>query len=276
MASAMGRTPNHIPGLASYYYRKSGYASAAFQRMVYLWNDKYTRASLVLRKNKVSSVRQEWLPLTIMNIIDQSPSDSPLHIAPGLSVNDAIKIVVEEAFIYSPLRLKEMISCILDSNAFEQEAWSNFTPQERSDCALLVVDKLFDFKTMKNRGLDPNLIAELVAVLTGQCTRGGSQRGCVDDPTLRLKVIKLCARNRTPTSERNYPRRMVPADYFGLFYDKIVNVPMPQVQAFVDKANTTGEEIPKEILFEIAELASEPFSLEARGGLELQYCSNIW
>eukprot|EP00581_Thalassiosira_minuscula_P001892 CAMPEP_0183747312 /NCGR_PEP_ID=MMETSP0737-20130205/67197_1 /TAXON_ID=385413 /ORGANISM="Thalassiosira miniscula, Strain CCMP1093" /LENGTH=414 /DNA_ID=CAMNT_0025983021 /DNA_START=155 /DNA_END=1399 /DNA_ORIENTATION=+ len=279
MAGAVGRTPNSTPGLANYFYRKKGFASAACQRMVQLWTDPYTRASLLLKKNQMSSVRQEWMPLAIMNLIDQSPTDHPLYIAPGLSVNDAIKTVVEEAFVYSPLRLKEMISCILDSYAFEQEAWSNFGAVERSNCAILAVGKFLDFKTVKERGLDLNLGAELAAVLMGQCTRGGSQQGIVNDPSLRLKVIKLAAKNRTPTSDRVYPRRMVPADYFGLFYDKIVEEHMPQVQTFAEMVNNSEEEmeeIPQEILLEIAEFAAEPFSLEARNGLELQYCSNIW
>lgn len=49
MAGAVGRTPNRTPGLANYLYRKTGYASAAFQRMVWLWKDRYTRASLLLK-----------------------------------------------------------------------------------------------------------------------------------------------------------------------------------------------------------------------------------
>ena len=122
--------------------------------------------------------------------------------------------------------------------------------------------------------MDINLAAELASVMTGYCTRGG--QGREQDASLRLKVLKLASRNRTPKSERGGYRRMLPADYFGLFYDKIVEEQMPRVQAFVERVNVSEEEIPKELLYEIAEFASEPFSLGSRDGLEMQYLANIW
>ena len=277
MAGAVGRTRNTMPNLANYTYRKTGYASAAFQKMVCLWTDPYTRASLVLKKNQVTSVRQEWFPMTVMNVIDQSPTDHPLYIGPGLSVYDAVKTVLEEGYAYSPLRVQEMVSCLIDSCPFEKEAWRNFSATDRAECAILVVKKYMSFKDAKARGsprLDINLAAELASVMTGYCTQGG--QGRVQDASLRLKVLKLASRNRTPTSERDGYRRMLPADYFGLFYDKIVEEQMPRVQAFVERVNVSEEEIPMELLYEIAEFASEPFSLGSRDGLEMQYLANIW
>lgn len=276
MAGAVERTPSNQPGLAKYTYRNTRYASAAFQRMVQLWTDPYTRASLLLKKNQMTSVRQEWLPMTIMNVIDQSPTGHALYIAPGLSVNDAIKTVVDEGFVYTPLRLKEMVSCIIESYPFEPEAWRNFSATQRSDCALIVVGKFLNMKDAKPRGRDfVTLGTELAAVCTGFCTRGLPGQ-LAQNASLRLKVAKLASRKRTPTSERIYPRRMTPADYFGLLYDKILEEQMPRVQAFVEAVNDSKEEIPQELLLEIAEFMADPFSIESRDGLEMQYLANIW
>ncbi|KAL9185938.1 hypothetical protein ACHAXT_003715 [Thalassiosira profunda] len=280
MAGAVSRTPSTgglIGGLSHYTYRKTAYAGAAFRRMVELWKDPYTRASLVLQKNKVTSVRQEWMPLAIMNVIDQSPAD-PLHIAPGLSIYDAVTTVVAEAYVYSRLRLKEMIGCILDTYPFEPEAWRNFTAEKRAECALMVVDKL---ATDTDRVL---LAAELAAGLTGWPTREDQRGRYVKDASLRLKVLTLASRNRTPIAEQSNNLCMVPADFFGMFYDKIVDVQMPLVRAYVKAVkNNSREEVPQlpnELLWGIAEFACDPFCKESRFGLENgpegHYIGNIW
>ncbi len=146
---------------------------------------------------------------------------------------------------------------------------SNFNATERSEWALLAACKFMNMKNMKDmrakgRALNPHLVAELISALTGWQTRGSEQQKEAQDATLRLKVLKLASAERTPIPERVYPRRMSPADYFGLFYDKCVEAQMPGVRAFVETVNTSRVDIPQELLLDIAEFACEPFSDESR------------
>lgn len=269
MAGVVSRTQS-IGHVTKLHYRKTGYSEAAFRVMIDVWKDPYARASMILKRNQMTSVRQEWCPLTIMNVIDQSPLH-PLYIAPGLSVHDAVKTVIDEGFIYTPLRLREMIDCILDSYAFEKEAWGNFRAEERANCALLVVEKFL--KVNDRPQLNPHLTSELSMALTGWATRGQHEVGHVKDAQLRFKVIKLASQNKTPTAERIYPRRMCPADYFGLFHEKMIKEQMPLVEAFLGDRKA---ELPEEMLVHIAEFASDPFSEESRNSVEFEYLANFW
>ncbi|KAL7533787.1 hypothetical protein ACHAWF_004622 [Thalassiosira exigua] len=251
-------------------YRNTEFARAATRRLALWWKDPYTRASMSLLRDHHTSNRQEWMPLAVMTAVDQSPIDdaNPAEIAPGLTAKDAAMTIAMECYVYSPMRLEEMVHCLVDSCGDKREAWRRFGAEDRAECALVAVERMLVKESPEAREgwcfrSSLSLGVELVSALTGMT-------GKVKDPGLRLEVLRLASRNRSKRGTVR-PGRLHPPDYFGICLDKIIEAHRPQLNALADAIKPLDVRFPPELLHLIAEFICDPFRKESRDGVEMTY-----
>jgi len=242
-------------------YRNTSCAAAAARRMMKWYADPFNRVSVQctlkfgIPEDACRSPRDFHFIVLLQVLLNELPDDSAdIHaLVPGLSVQDTIRIMVEEqtwALYVSERNFVPLVRSLVLSSSTKPMAWKDFSVQARASLAHQLVDRFYYRKDQLTEAIHTwGGYLEAIVVGLNRITDAY-------DEVLWLKVIKLAARNENPVGPHT--------QYFRQWYLRMREVVNLQLQLFfelsINEHGFASNLIPPALVLEmVAEYALEPW-----------------
>lgn len=230
-------------------YRNTAGATCAARKLMKLYADPYTRASLPCVP---SFSREQLLPFSLFFLIDALPDD-PLDnaaLVPGLTVHDIFQIIVTEpccrAMLGDTMGWKHVDAFVLTASS-RPKAWEAFSAEARASIAHLLLGIYWRCSDADgySRDLAHGNLTLLFCIVVGHDSFTES-----NDDQMWLQVVQLA---RTPKFGR-FTR------FFSEWYKRVGSSVINDFYNLFNEIDFSVELIPTPVVDHIIEYAMDPFN----------------